>query len=106
MKRLFCLLLTLAVCASALTGCVSSGKGDETTKEPAADAAEEIKAISIDKVWNGATVIKFSDEQVSVDGTAASTDPAAAVYTANDIVYYEDGKDFTYGEGTEADAHT
>ena len=27
-------------------------------------------------------------------------------YLANDIVYYEAGKDFTYGEGTEQDAHS
>ena len=39
-----------------------------------------------------------------MDGTAAPTDDTAAVYVANDIVYYEAGKDFTYGEGTEADA--
>ena len=36
----------------------------------------------------------------------SSTDETAAVYTAHDIVYYEAGRDFTYGEGTEADEHT
>ena len=29
-----------------------------------------------------------------------------AVYTANDIVYYEEGKDFTYGEGTKEEEHS
>ena len=34
------------------------------------------------------------------------SDPTAPVYVANDIAYYESGMDFTYGEGTEADAHS
>ena len=50
--------------------------------------------------------IQLSDAGVKVNGKAASTNANSAVYTANDIVYYESGKDFTYGEGTEADAHT
>ncbi len=41
-----------------------------------------------------------------MDGSAIGTDNTAAVYTANDIVYYESGKDFTYGEGSQKDAHT
>ena len=52
------------------------------------------------------TQIVLSDSGITVDGTGAGTDDTAAVYTANDIVYYEAGKDFTYGEGSEADAHT
>ena len=53
-----------------------------------------------------AVEIRLSDEGILVDGRVASTNESSAVYTANDIVYYEAGKDFTYGEGTEADAHT
>ena len=44
--------------------------------------------------------IRLSDSSITVDG-----DTEGAVYTANDIVYYPTGKDFTFGEGTEADAH-
>ena len=50
--------------------------------------------------------ITLQDTQILVDGKPASADPSASVYTANDIVYYEEGKDFTYGEGTQADAHS
>ena len=50
--------------------------------------------------------ITLQDTQIFVDGKPASADPAASVYIANDIVYYEEGKDFTYGEGTQADAHS
>ncbi|MBQ7817828.1 MAG: carbohydrate-binding domain-containing protein [Oscillospiraceae bacterium] len=53
-----------------------------------------------------AVIIALRDNEITVDGNPASTDDTAAVYTANDIVYYESGKDFTYGEGSEADAHT
>ena len=51
-------------------------------------------------------VIVLSDDGITVDGVPAGTDPEAAVYTANDIVYYEAGHDFTYGEGDPSDEHT
>ena len=53
-----------------------------------------------------AVEIVLSDSAVTVDGQTAGTDPQSAVYVARDIVYYESGKDFTYGEGSESDAHT
>ena len=56
--------------------------------------------------YDDATQIVLGDSGVTVDGAAVSTDATAAVYTANDIVYYESGKDFTYGEGGEKDAHS
>ncbi len=49
--------------------------------------------------------ISLSDSGITVDGQPIGTQEAA-VYAANDIVYYEAGKDFTYGEGSENDAHT
>ncbi len=60
------------------------------------------------------TKIKLSDSKITVDGEAISNDVSQAVYSAKDIVFYQEGKDFTYGEGTaedehkqsEADAHT
>lgn len=39
-------------------------------------------------------------------GESISSDNTAAVYEARDIVFYLEGQDFTYGEGTEADAHS
>lgn len=50
--------------------------------------------------------ILLQSDAVTVNGKTAGTSDDDAVYTANDIVYYEDGKDFTYGEGSEKDAHT
>lgn len=81
------LVLALALSSLALSGC---------------SAAETAKTDE-----NGAvTEIGLSDGGVTVDGAAASTEETAAVYTANDIVYYQAGRDFTYGEGTEADGHS
>lgn len=56
--------------------------------------------------YDDATQIVLGDSGITADGAAIGTDATAAVYTANDIVYYESGKDFTYGEGSEKDAHS
>ncbi len=49
--------------------------------------------------------IKLSDEGISVDDKPITTDNTQTVYSANDIVFYPEGKDFTYGEGTKEDEH-
>ena len=81
------LALALALAASALAGCGESRTAD-------ADLPE------------GAVSIALSDDGITVDGAAVTEDETAAVYTAHDIVYYQDGQDFTYGAGSESDAHT
>jgi len=63
---------------------------------PQNDAAKEDNAVEIN----------LSDEVITVDQKPVGTNEEDAVYTANDIVYYESGKDFTYGEGGEKDAHS
>ena len=87
-QRIGSLFLGLTVAAASLSGCGAQSR--ET------DAQEFPDAVSID----------LSDGGITVDGEAVSADETAAVYTAHDIIYYESGRDFTYGEGTEADAHT
>lgn len=52
------------------------------------------------------TSITLSDDGIFVDGVAISSDPSSNVYAANDIVFYMEGQDFTYGEGTAEDAHS
>lgn len=64
-------------------------------------------ALAQEEEYPEAVAVVLDGEQVTVDGEAAPADnPASAVYIAHDIVYYEEGHDFTYGEGTEADEHT
>lgn len=63
------------------------------------------KDISLAEKYN-ATEILLSDEEILVDGKSVSTNEEAAVYKANDIVFYLEGQDFTYGEGEEKDGHS
>lgn len=51
------------------------------------------------------TQIKLSDNKITVDGKTVTNDNTQAVYTANDIVFYLSGQDFTYGEGSKEDEH-
>ena len=81
---ILCFVLTLTACSSK----------EDTPKE------------TEDSALAGAVEIQLSDEKITVDGETATTDNSSTVYIANDIIYYEDGKDFTYGEGSEKDAHT
>ena len=109
MKRFFAILLTISL---LLAGCATGGPEEtqEVSEETIAaaeaaaettEAAEPAVAIPMEGV-----AIVLSDEGITVDGEAISSDETAAVYAANDIVYYEEGHDFTYGEGEEGDAHS
>lgn len=92
MKRAVSLFLAAALAGSLLAGCSRSGVSTDTEKD--GDTPADM------------TEIVLSDSGITVDGQPAPTDETAAVYTARDIVYYEDGQDFTYGAGTESDAHS
>ena len=50
--------------------------------------------------------IVLSDNGITVDGIPVSVDETAAVHTAAEIVYYKDGTDETYGEGSESEKHS
>ena len=91
LSRLCAMALALA-CLASLTAC---GEKTPSTPDNVPDAV----------ISDDATRIVLSNDSITVDGDAAPTDETAAVYTAHDIVYYESGRDFTYGEGTAADAH-
>lgn len=92
MKRAVSVLLSAALMLSVLTGC---GKSGSVSKKniPAEETAESKK-------------IALSDSGITVDGAAISDDETAAVYAAQDIVYYEEGQGVAYGAGTDADAHS
>lgn len=81
-----------------MTGCNTKPVG----QAPTSPVVQDPDAPTYDE----ATQIILSDSGITVDGAAVSTDVTAVVYIANDIVYYESGKDFTYGEGSEKDAHS
>ena len=58
----------------------------------------------------GAVEIVLSDNGVTVDGADAAFDGTTslipAVYTQNDILYYPEGKDFTFGAAEDGEAHS
>ena len=90
-KRMMCVLLALML---VLTGCGSGAAEPETT----------IPEVLADP---DTVVIQLENGQVLME-------EGVGVSVANDIIYYESGHDFTYGEGepgdehdkAEADAHT
>ncbi len=101
--------LALTYAAAVLSGCNKPADYEasnviicETTAEQTTENAEPVSPV----LYPGGTKIALSDTEITVNGRAISDDTEQAVYVANDIVYYPEGQDFTYGEGTEADAHT
>lgn len=123
MKKIVTSGVILSSVAVLLAGCgrTASGTAAESSAAPAQETAAEAAAETEEKTekqtaqkdseqvaaeYPDATRIVLSDDKITVDGEEAGTGETEAVYLAHDIVYYEDGKDFTYGEGTEADAHT
>lgn len=50
--------------------------------------------------------IVLSDQEILIDGKEASISDKEAVYIGADIIYYEEGKDETYGNGNQEDAHS
>lgn len=70
------------------------------TKTPEVTKETETTETKAELLTDSTTEILLSDSGIDI------TADSSTVYTANDIIYYEDGHDFTYGEGTEQDAHT
>lgn len=64
------------------------------------------KTMAYREISEDATEIVLGDEKITVNGAEISGDETASVYSANDIVYYPTGKDFTFGEGEAKDEHT
>lgn len=104
MKRILALLLVVALLLSA---CNSEApvESEQESNHTVTENQEGTSAPETEFQFEG-TTIQLSDDKILVNEEAISTDASAAVYAANDIVYYEDGKDFTYGEGTEEDEHS
>ena len=86
MKKAITYLLMLALVAGVFAGCNQDDPSDP-------------------HIYDG-TQIVLNDAGITINGNPAATDSTQPVYVAKDIIYYEAGHDFTYGEGTEKDAHS
>jgi len=90
------------LCATALawvfllTACSTTNTNSSQDPDPAKS----------DELPEDAVEILLSDGEIQVNGSPADADTEDAVYLGHDIVYYEAGQDFTYGEGNETDAHS
>lgn len=112
MKKQISLALVLIFILTLMVGCgkqtaepSEEGAKTTTTTTKPTEQVETGTFDDTDETYAGVK-IQLSDEGITMDGEAIATDTSKAVYAANDIVYYESGKDLTYGEGTEKDAHT
>ena len=101
MKKILSICLTLTLPLTLFTGCGAAVSSAEEAASQSGSTAAELPEAPQD----GSVAIVLSDEQITVDGEPVSSDESAAVYTANDIVFYPTGQDFTFGEGETADAH-
>lgn len=96
----------LICCSTFLIGCGQKKESSVTQESASSEIQSEVKAETAEETYADATQILLSDEGITVDGKDVVTEDTEAVYVAHDIVYYEAGNDFTYGEGTEEDAHS
>lgn len=107
MKRKSVSILLGITLGMLVAGCNSNiGSANEVTDIAVMPQETEEQSDRAELKIEGASYIELSDEEITIDGDAVTTNIEAAVYVANDIVYYEEGKDFTYGEGTEEDVHS
>lgn len=95
MKAIYKFSLPVLIALLVLAGCSNSGS-DNTNSS----------AVYADIDYDNLVGIELSDEEILVNGDPISSDSQSAVYAANDIVFYLEGQDFTYGEGAEADGHS
>ena len=104
MKHFWKKAVALACVVTLIVGC---GQIDNSGKEGNV-ATEKMNKPVVDgrKVFEGATEIKLSDEEIMVDGSVISSDEESAVYVAKDIVFYLENQGIAYGEGEEVDEHS
>ena len=110
MKKLTAALLAALI----LTGCGAKSAPEVATVEPqttpttavTTPAAEQVAEISYESRFNTVTEIVLSDNSITVNG-GEETD---AVFTSNDIIYYEDMETYAsgnpYGEGDPEERHS
>ena len=113
-RKIFLFVLVLSL---LLAGC---GKEGQIRKENAQDQMtqqngteekqqESIPAESSDStggVYTDAVKIELNDNGILIDGQIATNNQEAAVYIANDIIFYLADQGFTYGEGGKDEEHT
>lgn len=83
-------LMPFLAAALLFSGCSNTASENDTEQASSAEVTQKEESVSI----------------FLSDGEIISTDSSNAVYVGDDIVYYEEGKDETYGEGSKEDSHS
>ncbi len=99
LKKALCLIPILVFATFA--GCNSEVPAMTIDPNAVIHAPENTVIVTEDEIH-----IALSDTEITVNGEIIGGDSDAAVFAAHDIIYYEDDKGASYGEGTEADAHS
>lgn len=109
MKRKIFSLFLAGVCAATLFGGCSNTQPDtsvDQSENAVSDDTDHKEKTDYSYLLEEATDITLSDGQITLDGKEVTDDTSAPVYTAHDIIYYEEGHDFTYGAGSTSDEHS
>ena len=85
---------------------LAAGCGQSDKNETVGTEHQNESVVQGSKVFEGATVIELSDEEITVDGSVISDKEDSAVYAAKDIVFYLENQGIAYGEGEKADEHS
>ncbi len=99
-KKIISIAIVL-VLTVALTACGKKEDGEGKTQKETM-VTENPGELNIE----GASYLVLSDEEITLDGKNLTTRKEDAVYADKDIVYYEEGRDFTYGAGSKEDEHS
>lgn len=103
MKKV-CLLLMI-ILTTGLAGCEKADTKTETKQETVSEAVEMEESVE-EEVVSDIVKIQLSNEEILVNEEKISEDTEAAVYKANDIIFYLKDQGIEYGDGREADAHS
>lgn len=108
-KKWITALLAVALGITIVSGCGATQSGQmqidsNSVKQEAGQ--QDPSGITVKAETYEGTKIVLSEDKITVDGAEASTDETSAVYVGADIVYYEEGRGETYGEGTKEDEHS
>lgn len=96
------LLVYTLLFATLLSGCGQTVKEDNKNNENVENSTEKEDDTEVNKVEQKIVQVELNNDKITVDGSEIDE----RVYITNNIVYYEEGQDFRYGEGTENDAHS
>ena len=103
MKKV-CLLLMI-ILTTGLAGCGKADTKTETKQETVSEVVETEESAE-EEIVSDIVKIQLSNEEILVNEEKISEDTEAAVYKANDIIFYLKDQGIQYGNGTEADAHS